>query len=75
MTGLNLPRLAWSPRMKTLQDDNHMVVRIPALDDVLCPRCGAENAGEKIYVWRVADERGPHHECDACAHDWKESGQ
>ena len=52
-----------------------MTFRIPALDNVQCPKCRAENIGRKVAVWRVADERGPHHECSVCAHAWREPGQ
>ena len=44
-----------------------MIVTLPALDDEPCPHCGAANAGPKVYVWRVADERGLHYECACCA--------
>ena len=46
-------------------------IRIPALDDERCPHCGAENVGQKVYVWRAADERGPHLECDVCAKEFR----
>lgn len=52
-----------------------MSVRIPALEDERCEKCGAENIGRKVYVWRVADERGPHMECDQCSHSWRTPGQ
>lgn len=52
-----------------------MTVRVPALDGVHCPKCGAENIERKVCVWKVADERGPHHECDVCAETWQEPGQ
>ncbi len=45
--------------------------RIPANDDIACPKCRAENIGRKIAVWLISDERGPGHECDVCAHYWK----
>jgi DNA-directed RNA polymerase subunit M/transcription elongation factor TFIIS len=45
--------------------------RIPAVESDMCPKCGASNVGRKVSVWRVADERGPHHECTVCAHSWK----
>lgn len=48
-----------------------MIVKIPALDSENCPKCGAENIGRKIHVWRVSDERGLHCECSVCAHSWK----
>jgi DNA-directed RNA polymerase subunit M/transcription elongation factor TFIIS len=47
-----------------------MTVRAPATDDELCEKCGAANHGTAISVWRVADERGLHWECDQCAHHW-----
>ena len=43
---------------------------MPALDEVVCPHCGAANHGQAITVWTVADERGVHCECDGCAHEW-----
>jgi predicted RNA-binding Zn-ribbon protein involved in translation (DUF1610 family) len=42
----------------------------PPISELACPKCGSENIGRKIYVWRVADERGQHWECDACATAW-----
>lgn len=45
-------------------------VKIPAPPYEACPRCGEMNTDRKARVWRVADERGPHHECDVCAHAW-----
>lgn len=50
-------------------------MRTAALEDVTCPKCGAENIGRKVYIWRVVDERGPHMECDVCGHPWREPGQ
>ena len=45
--------------------------RVPAgTGDPPCPSCGAQNAPRQHTVWRVADERGRHNECDACGHDW-----
>ena len=49
-----------------------MTIRMPAINGVRCPKCGAENIPpNKNYVWRVADERGLHFECDVCAHDFQ----
>ena len=48
----------------------HGSVKIPALDDEPCPKCRAENAGRKVYVWRVADSAGLRYECDQCGHGW-----
>ncbi len=50
-------------------------MRIPAADSVMCPKCGAENIGRKVCIWNVADERGPHFECDICAKEWKSIAQ
>ena len=46
-------------------------VKIPARDDEPCPKCLAENAGRKVYVWRVADRAGLRYECDQCGHGWR----
>lgn len=48
-----------------------MTLRIPALYDEACPKCGASNDPKRATVWQVADERGVHFECDCCAHAWK----
>lgn len=49
-----------------------MTVRIAALPDEACPHCGASNPNDtQVTVWRVADERGPHLECDCCSHQWR----
>lgn len=46
--------------------------RCPALNDEACPKCGAVNPNDtQVYVWRVADERGAHLQCDVCAHEWR----
>jgi hypothetical protein len=45
-------------------------VKIPAPDIDLCQGCGASNHGKAIALWRVADERGPHVECDGCGASW-----
>ena len=45
-------------------------VRIPALPDEICIKCGAANHGRAEIVWRVADNRGSHKECDCCATAW-----
>lgn len=44
--------------------------KVPAFDSTDCPKCGAGNAGRKVYVWKVADERGIHFECDVCSKAW-----
>lgn len=58
----------------TTTNDRGGHLRMPAPDvDGPCPKCRAENVGDrKFYVWRVADERGLHWECDVCAHSWKQ---
>jgi hypothetical protein len=45
-------------------------VRVPELPDVPCPRCSAANYDSAVSVWRVADERGLHKECEGCGHSW-----
>ena len=46
-------------------------VRIPAPPYELCPKCGACNPDDRcVSVWRVADRRGSHAECDVCASAW-----
>lgn len=45
-------------------------VRIPALVDEVCPKCGASSDPGVGRVWRVADANGLHYECDVCAHAW-----
>ena len=47
-----------------------MTFKVPAFDSTDCPKCGAGNAGRKVYVWKVADERGIHFECDVCSKSW-----
>lgn len=48
-----------------------MTVRVPALPDEACNKCGAMNPNDRqASVWRVADERGLHLECDVCGHAW-----
>lgn len=47
-----------------------MSIRIPALDDESCPHCHACNHGTTYTVWRVADERGLHFQCDCCSFSW-----
>lgn len=46
-------------------------LKVPALLHEVCPRCSASNDPVRTSVWRVADERGLHFECDVCAHEWK----
>jgi hypothetical protein len=45
-------------------------VRILAPPCDSCPKCGTMNTDRIGHVWRVADERGAHGECDVCAHHW-----
>lgn len=52
-----------------------MTLRVPAFEGIQCPKCSAENIGAKHCVWKVADERGLHFECDTCAHAWPDTGQ
>ena len=48
----------------------------PLVSDQRCPHCGAENLTERDHrVWRVADERGMHRECDVCACSWWPDGR
>lgn len=47
-----------------------MTLKIPALDHIDCPKCGSGNTDKKVHIWKVADERGVHHECSVCAHAW-----
>lgn len=43
----------------------------PMVTELMCPKCGAINVDDRQhYIWRVADERGLHAECDACATFW-----
>jgi hypothetical protein len=44
-----------------------MTVRAPALNDEVCPKCGAANHDRAVSLWRVADERGLHWQCDCCS--------
>lgn len=49
-----------------------MTVRVPALPDEPCPKCGASNPNDvQVSVWRVANEQGAGFECDVCAHTWR----
>ena len=45
-------------------------VKMPALDDELCPCCAAANHGDAVSVWRVTTAGGLHYECDVCANQW-----
>jgi hypothetical protein len=43
----------------------------PLASHLACPKCHAENVTDlHHYIWRVADERGLHAECDCCSHAW-----
>ncbi len=57
------------PRLTATRPTTNGYVRIPEpeITQRACPKCGAENVGRKIYLWRVSDERGVHNECDVCA--------
>lgn len=33
-----------------------------------CPKCGESNSPQIGGLWRVADERGMHFECEVCAY-------
>ena len=57
----------------TMRISKPMLLRVPEslASDVVCPKCDATNATDlQHYIWRVADERGLHWECDACGHHW-----
>lgn len=45
-------------------------VRIPSPPFEACPKCGEMNTPTVFRVFRVADERGLHGECEVCAHAW-----
>ena len=45
-------------------------VKIPAPPFEACPHCQEMNTDRIFRVWRVADERGLHFECDSCSHAW-----
>jgi transposase-like protein len=47
-----------------------MTVKVPAHDDTFCPKCQSANHGTAVSVWKVADERGQHYECDVCGRMW-----
>lgn len=47
-----------------------MTVRIPALTDVLCPKCKACNHGAAVSVWEVVDATGRYFDCDVCSRIW-----
>ena len=54
-----------------MTNSGHFRIPEPVATDVACPKCGAVNVDDrKHYIWRVADERGLHQECDSCAHAW-----
>jgi hypothetical protein len=50
-------------------------LRVPAFESTFCPKCDTGNTERKFYVWKVADERGLHFECDVCAHAWPFDGE
>lgn len=56
--------------MTPTKPGGYLRVPEPEATEIRCPKCGAENIGRKVYVWRVSDERGLHLECDVCAHSW-----
>ena len=49
-------------------------LRVPALVDEPCPKCGAVNDDTRFSVFRVSDRRGLSFECDCCAHSWPSRG-
>ncbi len=61
-----------NPNPKTIRPRYTGHLKIPAaVVDPPCPKCGESNT-ETIYrVWRVADERGLHFECDTCSAAWR----
>lgn len=65
LTGPNPVRLMQTPTMRP------GYVRIPEPEITgPCPKCGAENIGRKVYLWRVSDGDGARTECDVCSHTW-----
>jgi rubredoxin len=50
------------------------MLKIPALPDELCPKCGAANHSELAAgasVWRVSTGHGLLYECDVCSFTWR----
>lgn len=48
----------------TTKTSGHIKVLAPPFER--CPKCGNMNNAETGTLWRVADERGCHQECDLC---------
>jgi DNA-directed RNA polymerase subunit M/transcription elongation factor TFIIS len=57
------------PNLTTKTSAHKGRVRILAPPCEACPKCGDMNHGEVGRLYRVADERGCHLECDTCGHD------
>jgi hypothetical protein len=56
--------------IKTKTRPHHgCTVRILAPPFESCVKCGNMNNADAGTLFRVADERGAHLECDACGHD------
>lgn len=72
--------ILWAPLADAADRLRSLLARIPhhwategwimQTDELICPKCAAENCGRKVYVRIVTDERGTHAECAACAHSW-----
>lgn len=55
--------------LTTTKNHYGFTVRILAPPCERCPKCGNMNSQDAGTLYRVADERGAHLECDACGHD------
>ena len=60
---LTLPTTPPNPMTKT---SGHVKILAPPFQ--ACVKCGNMNRQDVGTLWRVADERGTHLECDACGH-------
>lgn len=64
-----LPTMPPNPTMIKNRSAHGLTVRILAPPFERCPKCGNMSSADAGTLWRVADERGCHLECDACGHD------
>lgn len=66
-------RVTKAPNLTTTNaPDGYVRVLAPPFD--VCPHCHESNTNTKGYVYRVADERGLHWECEACSYAWRPDG-
>lgn len=56
-----------NPMTKTSAPRGYIKILAPPYE--ACPKCGDMNGADVGRLWRVADERGCHLECETCGHD------